>query len=51
LGSGGDPRHYLTKFGRPSTHPSGAEDPTGTLCEVSPKWLKEALRMSLFVVI
>jgi len=32
--------HYLSKFGRPSTHPAGVEDATGTLCEVSPEWLQ-----------
>jgi hypothetical protein len=35
--------HYLSKFGRPSAHPAGVEDPTGTLTEISPQWLQSRL--------
>lgn len=33
-------QHYLSRFGRPT---SASEDVTGTLCEVSPKWLQKRL--------
>jgi len=43
LGSSKSESHiFLSKFGRP-TAAVGTEDPTGTLCEVSPKWLHARL--------
>jgi len=40
LGSSASESHqFLSKFGRPAAALGGKEDPTGTLCEVSPKWL------------
>ncbi|ODM95424.1 Transmembrane protein [Orchesella cincta] len=32
--------HFLSRFGRPAT---AKEDPTGTLCEISPRWLSARL--------
>ena len=41
---------YLSKLGRPTTHPAGEEDPTGTLSHISPTWLIQRSRMSTYLL-